>query len=166
MPRTDAVLADPRLVDAAGRLGPDTVKAAVVRAQAAARSGDLAPERVADAAVAGLPGRATTLRPVLNATGVVLHTNLGRAPLSAAAVEALVAAAGYADVEFDLGSGARARRGRGTLEALATGRAGDDGRFAFSRRFLVPGTYDVVVVTRPGRLDAGGTSAVIRTTVA
>ena len=55
---------------------------------------------------------------MLNATGVVVHTNLGRAPLSAAAVEALAAAAGYADVEYDLATGARARRGRGTLAAL------------------------------------------------
>jgi L-seryl-tRNA(Ser) seleniumtransferase len=56
---------------------------------------------------------------VLNATGVVLHTNLGRAALSAAAVQSLVAAAGHTDVELDLETGRRARRGRGTLAALA-----------------------------------------------
>jgi L-seryl-tRNA(Ser) seleniumtransferase len=55
---------------------------------------------------------------VINATGVVLHTNLGRAPLSAAAVDALVAAAGHTDVELDLITGRRARRGRGTIAAL------------------------------------------------
>ena len=70
------------------------------------------------AAQAALPARSTTLRPVLNATGVVVHTNIGRAPLSEAAVDAVVAAAGYVDVEYDAGTGARARRGRGTLEAL------------------------------------------------
>src|SRR4051812_48928858 len=59
------------------------------------------------------------MRPVINATGVLLHTNLGRAPLSAAAVEALVAAAGTTDVELDLGTGQRGRRGRGALAALA-----------------------------------------------
>ncbi|WP_433219415.1 L-seryl-tRNA(Sec) selenium transferase [Dactylosporangium sp. CS-047395] len=59
------------------------------------------------------------MRTVLNATGVVLHTNLGRAALSDAAIEALVKAAGYTDVELDLDSGRRARRGRGTLDALA-----------------------------------------------
>ena len=53
---------------------------------------------------------------MVNATGVLLHTNLGRAPLSAAAVDA---PAGTTDVEFDRVSGARARRGRGTLAALA-----------------------------------------------
>jgi L-seryl-tRNA(Ser) seleniumtransferase len=56
---------------------------------------------------------------VVNATGVLLHTNLGRAPLSAAAVDALVAAAGTTDVEFDRATGSRARRGRDTLAALA-----------------------------------------------
>ena len=66
-----------------------------------------------------LPARATTLRPVINATGVLLHTNLGRAPLSRAACDALLAAAGCTDVEFDLASGTRARRGRGVISALA-----------------------------------------------
>ncbi|MCW2616455.1 MAG: L-seryl-tRNA(Sec) selenium transferase [Frankiales bacterium] len=118
VPRTDVALADPALLDAARRLGPDVVKAAVVAAQALARTGQIAPEQVVACAVAGLPARATSLRPVLNATGVVLHTNLGRAPLSAAAVEAVSTAAGYVDVEFDVADGSRARRGRGTLAAL------------------------------------------------
>jgi L-seryl-tRNA(Ser) seleniumtransferase len=56
---------------------------------------------------------------VLNATGVVVHTNLGRAPLSSAALDAVVAAGGSTDVEFDLATGQRARRGRGALAALA-----------------------------------------------
>ncbi|SDR69128.1 L-seryl-tRNA(Sec) selenium transferase [Friedmanniella luteola] len=119
VPRTDAVLADPRLVAAAGRLGRDVVKQQVVAAQGRVRSGELAPEDVADAAVAALPGSLSSTDAVLNATGVVLHTNLGRAPLSPAAVEAVTAAAGYADVEFDLATGRRARRGRGALDALA-----------------------------------------------
>ena len=118
MPRTDVALADPRLVDATRRLGPELVKAAVAEAQARARSGELPPEAVLDAAVDALPVRATTLRPVLNATGVVLHTNLGRAPLSDAAVEAVGTAARYVDVEYDVADGSRARRGRGTLAAL------------------------------------------------
>lgn len=50
----------------------------------------------------------------------MLHTNLGRAPLSASALEAMVTAAAYVDVEFDVQTGARARRGRGTLAALRT----------------------------------------------
>jgi len=54
---------------------------------------------------------APTLRPVINATGVILHTNLGRAPLSIAAQQALLAAAvGYSTLEFDLSSGSRGSR--------------------------------------------------------
>jgi len=113
------VLADPRLAEAAGRLGRRLVKAAVMRAQEQARSGLIAPEHVPDAAAEALPTRATTLRPVINATGVLLHTNLGRAPLSATARDALLAAAGCTDVEFDLETGTRAARGRGVIEALS-----------------------------------------------
>jgi len=94
------------------------VKAAVLQAQEQARSGSLAPEAVPDAAVALLPAAASSLREVLNATGVVLHTNLGRAPLSPAAVQAVVAASGYVDVEYDVTTGVRAARGRGALQAL------------------------------------------------
>ena len=119
VPRTDLVLADPRLVAAERRLGRALVKAAVGRAQQRARDGQIAPEQVADAAVAELPARAAGLTPVINATGVLVHTNLGRAPLSAAAVDAIAAAAGPCDVEFDLATGIRARRGAGALEALA-----------------------------------------------
>jgi L-seryl-tRNA(Ser) seleniumtransferase len=131
VPRTDVALADPRLAGAASRLGPALVKAAVVAAQGRARAGEIAPEDVVAAAAASLPSGATTLRPVLNATGVVLHTNLGRAALSAAAVEALGVAAGAVDVEYDVADGSRARRGRGTLAAL---------------RAAVPDAEDVLVV--------------------
>ncbi|HET6533409.1 MAG TPA: L-seryl-tRNA(Sec) selenium transferase [Actinoplanes sp.] len=119
VPRTDVVLADPRLVAAAGRFGRGPVKAAVTAAQQRARAGEIDPGAVADAAVAALPATAGGLRPVLNATGVVLHTNLGRAALSPAATEAITAAAGHTDVELDLGTGRRARRGRTALAALA-----------------------------------------------
>ncbi len=144
VPRTDALLADPRLAQAAGALGAELVKAVVTGVQQRVRDGSLAPEAAADAAVAALPSRATTLRPVLNATGVVLHTNLGRAPLSAAAVEAVVAAAAYVDVEYDTATGARARRGRGTLAAL---------------RDAVPDAEDVLVVNN------GAAALVLATTV-
>ena len=119
VPRTDLVLADPRLAAAERRLGRALVKAAVARAQQRARNGQIAPAEVADAAVAELPARAAGLTPVINATGVLVHTNLGRAPLSAAAVDAIAAAAGHCDVEFDLAAGVRARRGAGALDALA-----------------------------------------------
>ena len=118
IPRTDALLALPAFVEAAHRHGEAAVKGAITAAQEQARAGAIAPEDVAAAAEAALPARATTLRPLLNATGVVVHTNIGRAPLSQAAIDAMAAAAGYVDVEFDVATGARARRGRGTLAAL------------------------------------------------
>ena len=56
-------------------------------------------------------GRSYSLRPVINATGVILHTNLGRAPLSDAALRHLVEVAqGYCNLELDLESGLRSRR--------------------------------------------------------
>lgn len=119
VPRTDALLADPRLAEAARVLGRTLVKTVIADAQQRARAGDITPEHVADHAVAALPSAAASLRPVINATGVVVHTNLGRAPLSRAAVDAVVTAGGATDVEFDLATGLRARRGRGALAALA-----------------------------------------------
>jgi L-seryl-tRNA(Ser) seleniumtransferase len=53
----------------------------------------------------------SSLRPVINATGVIIHTNLGRAPLSEAAQEAMVmAAVGYSTLEYDLEAGTRGKR--------------------------------------------------------
>ena len=118
VPRTDAVLADPAVAAAVARLGVGVVRPVVSEVQERVRSGALAASGVVAAVVAGLPARATSLRPVLNATGVVLHTNLGRAPLSQAAVEAMAAAAGTVDIELDLASGRRGRRAPGVLEAL------------------------------------------------
>ena len=119
VPRTDVLLADPRLAEAERVLGRALVKSIVAQAQQRARSGEIEPEQVAEHAVAALPRSAASLRPVINATGVVVHTNLGRAPLSQAALDAVLTAGGATDVEFDLETGRRARRGRGALAALA-----------------------------------------------
>ncbi|HXY00804.1 MAG TPA: L-seryl-tRNA(Sec) selenium transferase [Candidatus Limnocylindrales bacterium] len=54
---------------------------------------------------------APSLRPVINASGVILHTNLGRAPLSPAAIaEFHQSATQYSNLEYDLGAGARGKR--------------------------------------------------------
>ncbi|MEJ7742104.1 MAG: L-seryl-tRNA(Sec) selenium transferase [Nocardioidaceae bacterium] len=118
-PRTDRVLAEPLLREAASRLGEPLVKRAVVEALARCRDGDVAPSDVTSVALTSLPAVATRLRRVINATGVIVHTNLGRAPLSAAAVDALSVAAGATDVELDLSTGRRGRRGRSALAALS-----------------------------------------------
>jgi len=118
-PRTDEVLRDPGLVAATERLGSTLVKRAVTSALDRCRTGDIAPDDVPAVALASLPPTATSLRAVLNATGIIVHTNLGRASLSAAAVEAIGVAAGPTDVELDLADGRRSRRGRGALDALA-----------------------------------------------
>lgn len=55
-------------------------------------------------------GARETLFPVINATGVVIHTNIGRAPLAPEAAAAMQAAAGYGNLELDLGTGRRASR--------------------------------------------------------
>jgi L-seryl-tRNA(Ser) seleniumtransferase len=118
-PRVDVVLRDPRLTDAVESLGRGRVKQTVSVVLQRSREGAVAPEDVVDVVVASLPRAAGSLRPVVNATGVVVHTNLGRAPLSDAAVDAVVAASGHTDVELDLLTGRRGPRGRGALAALA-----------------------------------------------
>lgn len=119
IPRTDQLLALPRLRQARSRVGDHVLRTLVREVQQQARRGDLAPEDVEQAVLAALATYLpTSLRPVLNATGVVVHTNLGRAPLSTAAVEALVAASGYVDVELDLATGTRSRRGAAARAAL------------------------------------------------
>jgi L-seryl-tRNA(Ser) seleniumtransferase len=118
VPRTDTLLADPQLSAAGERLGRGLVKGAVQRVQQRIRDGDIAPLDAVDAVLASLPSTAGSLQPVLNATGVLVHTNLGRAPLSAAAVEAVVAASGTTDVELDLGTGRRGPRGEAAIGAL------------------------------------------------
>src|SRR5256885_7551479 len=63
--------------------------------------------------------RAPRLRRVLNATGVIVHTNLGRAPLAEAALERVrEIGGGYSNLEYDLGAGARGSRQDHTADVL------------------------------------------------
>lgn len=69
-----------------------------------------------------------TLRPVLNATGIVIHTNLGRAPLSAEALDAMKAVAeGYSSLELDLETGQRGSRHAHLEAALREATGAEDG---------------------------------------
>ncbi|MGB7210837.1 MAG: L-seryl-tRNA(Sec) selenium transferase [Pyrinomonadaceae bacterium] len=63
--------------------------------------------------------RTSGLRRVINATGVVIHTNLGRAPLSENAKRAIVDAAGYSTIEYNIGTGKRGTRCSNTEKLLA-----------------------------------------------
>src|SRR5437867_1111335 len=77
--------------------------------------GDLAARLAAKLAAARLP----QLRRVINATGVIVHTNLGRAPLAAAAIERVrEVAAGYSNLEYDLAAGGRGSRQEHVTEIL------------------------------------------------
>jgi L-seryl-tRNA(Ser) seleniumtransferase len=68
------------------------------------------------------------LRPVLNATGVVLHTNLGRAPLADGAIQAMTSVAGgYSNLEFDLSSGIRGSRSDHCRAPLRAATGAEDG---------------------------------------
>ena len=80
--------------------------------------GALEPKTAAEVALGEL--MTSRLRAVINATGVLLHTNLGRTPLAREAADAArTAATSYVNLELDLGSGARGKRGGSTLEQLA-----------------------------------------------
>lgn len=119
IPRTDLLLAHPRVAAAARAMSERVVLSLARAAQDRARRGEIAPEQVETELLAAVDAaRGSSLRPVLNATGVIVHTNLGRAPLSLGAVDAIRDAAGYTDVEFDLASGVRSRRGAAVRAAL------------------------------------------------
>ena len=116
LPSVDRLLRAPAIAALGADQPRDVLVAAVRRAVADAREASrTAPRNNADwvAAIARAISDATTptLRRCINATGVVIHTNLGRAPLADAAVEAITAAAqGYSTLEYDVGRGRRGSR--------------------------------------------------------
>jgi L-seryl-tRNA(Ser) seleniumtransferase len=117
IPKADRLLAAAGRAGITGRLGHAPVMEAVRAALDEVREAVLGgapcppPEEVEARFLERLAsGARGTLRPVVNATGVVIHTNLGRAPLSRASVLAMQEAAGYCNLEFDLESGERGDR--------------------------------------------------------
>ena len=127
LPRVDRVVAHAVLDSARRRIGAAAVtrlaRRAVDTARAAVKAGGACPsvDDVAnDVAAAVRATLRTRARPVINATGVVLHTNLGRAPLGYSATEALASSAGrYTSIEIDLTTGRRGARGAFAESALA-----------------------------------------------
>ena len=120
IPRMDELLQLPEVESARQRLAEHTIRAILQGAVTQARRGQLPVSDIpAEIAQRLEQKNAHSLQPVINATGVIIHTNLGRAPLPSAAVEALQAAASYTDVEMDLDSGKRSKnRGAGATAAL------------------------------------------------
>jgi L-seryl-tRNA(Ser) seleniumtransferase len=112
LPSVDALLQDERALALSERHGRAAAVEAIRGALADARRSGMA-EEAGDllARASRQLDRPPSLRPVLNATGVVVHTNLGRAPLAAAAIErATRVAGGYSNLEYDLAAGARGSR--------------------------------------------------------
>jgi L-seryl-tRNA(Ser) seleniumtransferase len=113
LPSVDRLLARDD-VRGSGEVAVALVRQALAQARASIAAGREPPSeeqiagQVADLARLVL---APSLRPVINATGVIVHTNLGRAPLSEAAIEAMAAVSrGYSNLEFDLEAGERGSR--------------------------------------------------------
>jgi L-seryl-tRNA(Ser) seleniumtransferase len=114
LPSLDALLAEPRLRHNGGR---DLVTQIARETLADARAGIAEGRRTShNDIVDEIARRLETalvppLRPLVNATGVILHTNLGRAPLAEEAIAAMAeASAGYSDLEYDITSGKRGSR--------------------------------------------------------
>ncbi|MFZ0967592.1 MAG: hypothetical protein WAN13_04895, partial [Candidatus Acidiferrales bacterium] len=127
VPSVDELLGRPAIVEASKKAGHALVTS-VIREVLAEERRSLKEEPGA-VDIAKLEGRilagiekalTPSLRRVINATGVVLHTNLGRAPLSAAAVLQLVAISGrYSNLEYDVPSRGRGKRDVHTAHLLA-----------------------------------------------
>jgi len=111
LPSVDELARDERLAGEPSALAVEAARAALARAReeikAGADPGDLVERALAELAAA----RAPALRRALNATGVIVHTNLGRAPLPEAALtRALEVGRGYSNLEYDLAGGGRGSR--------------------------------------------------------
>ena len=124
LPSVDTLLRDPRVLELMQAAPRNTVVGAAREAIERSRKRRAGPPEDWAAEIAELVAArlAPSLSRAINATGIVLHTNLGRAPLATAAVSAVHAiASGYSTLEFDLHSGTRGSRadhGRAQLARL------------------------------------------------
>lgn len=169
LPGIDRLLtacADLDLIELHGRAAVTAaLRDAVDDARAAVLTGATPPttEQLIDTAAAHLARRRPApLRPLINATGVIVHTNLGRAPLADAARAAVLDAAGYCDLEYDLTSGRRGSRA-GRLEPLLRDAAGAPAAFAVNNAaaalvlsLAALATGRDVIVSRGELIEIGG----------
>ncbi len=116
LPGVDKIISDPRLKEAgfphdflveAVRAELDSARAKIMEGAAPATL-----DETVGAVLTRLEAESVNaLRPVINASGVILHTNLGRSPLSREGIEAMAAvSSGYCNLEFDMENGARGSR--------------------------------------------------------
>jgi L-seryl-tRNA(Ser) seleniumtransferase len=124
LPSVDELLQSPELTPLLAREGQpalvDAVRTVLDQLRNEITAGSLATDAAVQIAVTGLPDAITrqlrsamefSLKPVINATGVILHTNLGRAPLAQAAIKRIAeVAGGYSNLEFDIAEGQRGKR--------------------------------------------------------
>src|SRR5437764_5534652 len=124
LPSVDDLLRHPELAPLLEREGqPATVEAirtVLAQLRQEINAGNLGNEQAVQLAIAGLSQAIArqlqlslefSLKPVINATGVVLHTNVGRAPLAGSAIRRIAeVAAGYSNLEFDIAAGERGKR--------------------------------------------------------
>ena len=123
LPSTDEVLRQPEVQSLADREGHAAVAESVRAVLTCLRqeiTDDRLDDKSLDLALGGLPDAierhlrqslSYSLRPLINATGVILHTNLGRAPLAAATLDHIrETALSYSNLEFDLATGSRGKR--------------------------------------------------------
>ena len=147
-PRADSSTVRPELVEGRGSDGNETLEA------------------IADAAAArAYAALRPSLRPLINATGVIIHTNLGRAPLSDEAIAAMAAVShGYSNLEFDLAAGERGSRHE-HIEGLLRRVTGAEAAIAVNNNasalllaltaLVLPGK-DEVVISRGQLVEIGG----------
>ena len=121
LPSVDELLRDPRIatISDSRTVVTEAIRAALQNLRDSILDGHLSSDQI-DLAVSTLPeavdrfvrrAMRSSLRPVINATGVILHTNLGRAPIASAALEHIRdIAASYSNLEFNLDSGERGKR--------------------------------------------------------
>ncbi len=124
IPAVERILSTPPFVKLASEFGRDRVKDALVRHLSSVRqSGGVysEPEAVTAARAVLLLTISSTLRRVINATGVIIHTNLGRSPIDPAVWEdAGSIVSGYSNLEFDLDEGERGKRDEHLTAICAT----------------------------------------------
>jgi len=127
LPAVGTLVNEPAYAELIREHGRERVVSAIRAQIAAERQNGAGSETRRDAVAGRLRAEvAPRLRRVINASGVILHTNLGRAPLSKAAVDALAVAAGYSNLELDLETGKRGERAalvEGLLVSLFGGEA-------------------------------------------